>query len=78
MTLQWRKLQRLWRPRSGLFWLFLVFNALSAFLAWYVHLNQPPEPLRVVLVLLALINTGMGWLMLLFLWREGAQADADR
>ncbi|MDP2262836.1 MAG: hypothetical protein Q8K24_06735 [Hydrogenophaga sp.] len=65
-----RSLHRLWQPRRGLFWLVLAFNALSSLLAWYVHLTDPPTALRWVLSLLALTNAGLGWWMLVRLWRE--------
>jgi len=68
-------LRRLWQPRRGLFWLVLAFNALSSVLAWYLHLSEPPLMLRWVLSLLALTNAGMGWWLLLRLWRE-SPADA--
>ncbi len=65
-----RSLRQLWQPRRGLFWLVLAFNALSSVLAWYLHLSEPALWLRWVLSLLALANAGMGWWLLLRLWRE--------
>ena len=65
----WR---RVWQPQRGLFWLMLAFNALSSVLAWALHLLQPTGGLLVLLTLLALTNTAMGWWLLAILWRTGA------
>jgi hypothetical protein len=73
-----RSLQRLWQPRRGLFWLMLAFNLLSSGLAWFVHLTDPPVALRWGLSLLALVNAGLGWWMLVRLWREAPAAPAAR
>jgi len=67
-----RSFRRLWQPRRGLFWLMLAFNALSSALAWWLHLTQPSGTLLVVVTLLALTNTLIGWWLLSILWREGA------
>ena len=66
-----RTLHRLWQPRRGLFWLMLAFNLLSSGLAWWLHLAQPEGALRVLITVLALSNTLMGWWLLYLLWREG-------
>lgn len=63
---------RLWQPRKGLFWLVLGFNALSSAIVTFIHLHDPPTALRLVLGLLALTNTLIGWWLLARLWREGA------
>lgn len=65
-------LRRLWQPQRGLFWLVVVFNALSSGLAWWLHLTQPSGLLLGVLTLLALSNALAGWWLLSILWREGA------
>ena len=64
---------RVWQPQRGLFWLMLVFNALSSVLAWALHLLQPTGGLLVLLTLLALSNAVMGWWLLSILWRTGAE-----
>jgi hypothetical protein len=66
-----RTLHRLWQPRRGLFWLMLAFNFMSSGLAWWMHLAQPEGALRVLITVLALSNTLMGWWLLYWLWREG-------
>ena len=63
-------LQRLWQPRKPLFWLVIAFNVLSSAMAWGLHLAKPEGALLVVLTLLALANTGMGWWLLWRLWNE--------
>jgi uncharacterized membrane protein HdeD (DUF308 family) len=67
-----RAFQRIWQPQRGLFWLMLVFNALSSGLAWTLHLLQPTGGLLVLLTLLALANAVMGWWLLSILWRTSA------
>ncbi|MBS3912096.1 MAG: hypothetical protein KGZ70_09775 [Hydrogenophaga sp.] len=62
--------QRLWQPRKPLFWLVIAFNVLSSAMAWGLHLAQPEGTLLVVLTMLALANTGMGWWLLWRLWKE--------
>jgi hypothetical protein len=66
----WR---RVWQPQRGLFWLMLVFNALSSVLAWTLHLLQPTGGLLVLITLLALTNAVMGWWLLAILWRTSAE-----
>jgi uncharacterized membrane protein HdeD (DUF308 family) len=68
-----RAIQRIWQPQRGLFWLMLVFNALSSALAWTLHLLQPTGGLLVLLTLFALANTAMGWWLLAILWRTSAE-----
>lgn len=63
-------LQRLWQPRKPLFWLVVVFNVLSSAMAWGLHLFKPEGVALVLLTLLALANTGMGWWLMWRLWRE--------
>ena len=63
--------RRIWQPRKGLFWLMLGFNALSSAIVTFIHLHDPPNALRLVLGLLALTNTFIGWWLLARLWREG-------
>lgn len=62
--------RRLWQPRRGLFWLMLGFNALSSFMVGFIHLTDPPMGLRLIVGLLALTNTLIGWWLLARLWRE--------
>ena len=64
-------IRRIWQPRKGLFWLMLGFNALSSAIVTFIHLHDPPNALRLVLALLALTNTFIGWWLLARLWREG-------
>jgi hypothetical protein len=66
------KLSRLWQPKRGLFWLMLVFNAMSSVLAWVLHWMQPTGSILIVLTLLTLGNAGMGWWLLTVLWRDSA------
>ncbi len=68
-----RAIRRIWQPQRGLFWLMLVFNALSSVLAWTLHLLQPTGGLVVLLTLFALANTAMGWWLLAILWRTSAE-----
>lgn len=70
----WR---RIWQPQRGLFWLMLAFNALSSVLAWTLHLRQPTGGLLVLLTLLALSNTVMGWWLLAILWRTNPPPSAQ-
>ena len=63
--------RRIWQPRKGLFWLMLGFNALSSAIVTFIHLHDPPNALRLVLALLALTNTLIGWWLLARLWRDG-------
>ena len=72
-----RSLQRIWQPRRGLFWLMLAVNGLSSVLVAYLQIAQPPMGLRVLLSLLALFDTLLGWWLLRRLWREGGpEADS--
>jgi hypothetical protein len=70
----WR---RIWQPQRGLFWLMLVFNALSSALAWALHLLQPTGGLLVLLTLFALANAAMGWWLLAILWRTDSTPSAE-
>lgn len=72
-----RSLQRIWQPQRGLFWLMLAVNGLSSVLVAYLQIVQPPMGLRVLLSLLALFDTLLGWWLLRRLWREaGPEADS--
>lgn len=64
----------MWRPREPLFWLALVFNALSSVMTTVLWVWQPVGGLRLALALLALANTLLGAWALLQLWRKGAPA----
>ena len=76
---QQHPLWRLWQPRSGLFWLVLLANALSALLVSYLQIGQPEGALRWGVSLLALSDTLLGWWLLRRLWLEGgAQAAAPK
>ena len=55
------KWQRLWQPRHPLFWLMLVFNALSGLLAWLSQTLPLPWGLRLVVAVLAIGNGLLGW-----------------
>jgi 4-hydroxybenzoate polyprenyltransferase len=63
-------LRRLWQPHKPLFWLVVVFNVLSSAMAWGLHLARPEGVVLLLLTLLALANTGMGWWLLWRLWGE--------
>lgn len=69
-------LQRLWQPRKPLFWLVLAFNGMSSAMAWGLHLFKPEGGVLVLLTVLALANTGMGWWLLWRLWRETEDHEA--
>lgn len=60
--------QRLWRPQLGLFWLVVVFNALSSGMAWALHLADPQGALRWMLAFFALSNAAVGWWLTWRLW----------
>lgn len=71
-------LQRLWQPRNPLFWLVVVFNLMSSAMAWGLHLARPEGVLLLMLTVLALANTGMGWWLLWRLWKQTPPAaDGD-
>jgi hypothetical protein len=71
-------LQRLWQPRNPLFWLVVVFNLMSSAMAWGLHLARPEGVLLLMLTVLALANTGMGWWLLWRLWKQAPPpADGD-
>jgi hypothetical protein len=63
--------RRLWQPRKGLFWLTLGFNALSSFMVGFIHVNDPPDGIRLVVSVLALTNSLIGWWLTVRLWRDG-------
>ncbi|WP_310564522.1 hypothetical protein [Hydrogenophaga sp.] len=65
-------LWRLWQPRSQLFWLVLLVNALSAVLVAYLRVAQPDGAVRWAVSLLALTDTLLGWWLLRRLWLDGA------
>ncbi|MGE0097722.1 MAG: hypothetical protein AB7S86_05175 [Hydrogenophaga sp.] len=71
MSLIAEAIRRLWQPRKGLFWLALGFNALSSFMVGFIHLNDPPTGIRLVVSLFALTNSLLGWWLTVRLWREG-------
>lgn len=59
---------RLWQPRRGLFWLMLLFNALSSVLAVLLRTLPLNEVGALVLGVMALMNVVMGlWAMKLLL-----------
>ena len=62
--------RRVWQPRKGLFWLVVGFQILSSALVLFIQIHDPPAGLRLVLGLLALTNTVLGWWLLARLWRE--------
>jgi hypothetical protein len=64
--------RRVWQPRKPLFWLVVGFQILSSALVLFIQIHEPPAGLRLVLGLLALTNTLLGWWLLARLWREGA------
>jgi len=69
-----RALRRIWQPQRGLFWLMLVVNGLSSVLVAYIQIAQPPMGLRLLLGLLALGDTLLGWWLLRRLWIEGGSS----
>lgn len=66
------KWQRLWQPRHPLFWLMLVFNALTGLLAWLSQTLPLPWGLRLVVAVLAIGNGLLGWWALRTLLRSTA------
>ncbi len=59
---------RLWQPRRGVFWLMLLFNALSSGLAWAVRTLPLNNAGLVLFAVLALMNIAMGlWAMRMLL-----------
>lgn len=64
--------RRVWQPRKPLFWLVVGFQILSSAIVLFIQIHEPPAGLRLVLGLLALTNTLLGWWLLARLWREGA------
>lgn len=65
--------RRVWQPRKPLFWLVVGFQILSSAIVLFIQIHEPPVGLRLVLGLLALTNTLLGWWLLARLWREGAR-----
>jgi hypothetical protein len=65
--------RRVWQPRKPLFWLVVGFQILSSAIVLFIQIHEPPAGLRLVLGLLALTNTLLGWWLLARLWREGAR-----
>jgi hypothetical protein len=63
--------RRVWQPRKPLFWLVVGFQILSSAIVLFIQIHEPPAGLRLVLGLLALTNTLLGWWLLARLWREG-------
>ncbi len=63
--------RRVWQPRKPLFWLVVGFQILSSAIVMFIQIHEPPAALRLVLGLLALTNTLLGWWLLARLWREG-------
>ncbi|MBA4261359.1 MAG: hypothetical protein C0443_04885 [Comamonadaceae bacterium] len=63
-------LRRLWQPRRPLFWLVVALNLLSSGMSSALLVLQPTGPMRGLLVMLALLNTLVGWWLLVRLWRE--------
>ncbi|WP_418317125.1 hypothetical protein [Piscinibacter sakaiensis] len=57
--MKWR---RLWQPRSGMFWLMIVFNVLSSLCAWALRTLPLTDGAKLVLALVALMNVGFGLL----------------
>lgn len=55
----------------------LAFNVLSSGLAWTLHLLQPTGALLVLITLLALTNSVLGWWLLAVLWRTGADSSTS-
>ena len=62
------KLTRLWQPSNPAFWLMIVLNLLSTFLAWVARSHElaPAAALMVAgfAVANALIGLGLMWLLL--------------
>ncbi len=56
------KWSRLWQPRSGLFWLMLVFNALSSLCAWALRTLPLSVGVQWLVALVALLNVAFGLL----------------
>lgn len=58
-ALRWR---RLWQPGHPLFWLMVVFNALSSACAWLLHTWPLAPAWQIALALVALGNVAAGTL----------------
>jgi hypothetical protein len=65
-------LRRLWQPRRGLFWLMLAMQLLSSGIVLFMQLTDPPDGLRLVLSLMALVDSLLAWWLTVRLWRESA------
>lgn len=63
---------RLWQPRRGLFWLIVALQLLSSCIVLFVQTTDPPDVLRLVLSLMALIDSLLAWWLTVRLWRESA------
>ena len=57
--MKWR---RLWQPRSGLFWLMLVFNGLSSLCAWALRTLPLDTVGQLLLAFVAVLNVVFGLL----------------
>jgi hypothetical protein len=70
-------LRRLWQPRLPLFWLVIALNLMSSAMTSVLYVLAPAGAMRVLLTLLALLNTLVGWWLLARLWRETAPLEKD-
>jgi len=61
---------RLWQPRRGLFWLMLAMQLLSSGIVLFLQITDPPGGLRLVLSLMALVDSLLAWWLTVRLWRE--------
>lgn len=68
-------LRRLWQPRRGLFWLFVIFNLLSSLCAWVLRTWPLTGTAQVLVALVALLNVLFGLLAAWQLVREEPRAD---
>ena len=66
--------RRLWQPRRGLFWLMLVLQLLSSAIVLFIQITNPPDALRLVLGLMALVDSLLAWWLTVRLWREAGPA----
>ncbi|WP_137919340.1 hypothetical protein [Hydrogenophaga sp. 2FB] len=64
--------RRLWQPRRSLFWLMVALQLLSSGIVLFMQITDPPGGLRLVLSLMALVDSLLAWWLTVRLWRESA------
>jgi hypothetical protein len=73
-----RRLRRLWQPQRALFWLFLVFNAMSSVCAWALRALPLTTAGLLAVGCVGLLNAGFGlwaaWVLMQPPPQDGAAA----